>query len=480
MPYSSRNNNTDVLFIQQYAVPYFGIIALAAKLKSKGYSADVLIGALENDIATEVKARKPAIVGISLLSPEHGWLIETAKKIKDVAPETVIIAGGIHAMFYPEEILNDSVVDLVCHSEGEDVIVDVLRAVQTGGDTSGLTGIAYRKGGGVVLNERAPLVAFDDSIIEDQEIYFRRYPKLAEDTVHRFFSSRGCPYRCSFCYNARIHDMFKGKGKYVRQKSVDNFIREIAGHTSRHRVTSVFFYDDLFTFNKDWLKRFLAEYGRGVKIPFMCTTRANVADEETISMLAEAGCRTISFGIETGNYELRKNVLNKNITDEQIVNCGRLAARYGLKVQTANMFCLPDETLQDALKTVELNINAKTDYAFSALFLPFPKTTITDYCIEKGLLKRDYSLKDLPHSFLTESMLDIPDKAAIINVHRLAYFSIKWPWFFGLSKRLARFYLLNGLFSAIFLLSNLIRHKDERGISLWHAVRYAWRMRKTF
>ena len=212
----------------------------------------------------------------------------------------------------------------------------------------------------------------------------------------------------------------------------------------------------------------------------MCTTRANVIDEDTVRVLAKAGCHTVSYGIESGNYNSRKNILKKDVTDDQIIRCGHLLHKYGIRAQTTNMFCLPGETLSDAYKTIELNIKAKTNFAFTALFMPFPKSEITEYCIEKGFLKPDYSLKDLPHSFLTSSVLAMSDKNAIINIHRLAFFFVKWPLFYKLLRRLVRFSFLNYSFYLLSILSNFLRHKEERRITLWHAARYAWRLRGSF
>lgn len=473
---------SDIVFYQQYGVPYFGILSIASYLKHFGRTSDVIIDSLEDDSIDVLRRLNPKLIGISVLSTEHNWLIDRTKTIRRVLPDTIFIIGGIHAMFYYEEILSEIPVDIVCHSEGEEVLLNVITEMnKTFPDWSSIHGISYRVNGNEIqMNERARLVPFRDDIIEDRSIYYDRYPQLAKDAVHRFFSSRGCPYRCSFCYNANIHDLFRGKGTYVRQKSVDNFIQEIDTQCSKYLIKSIFFYDDIFTFRKNWLKEFLKRYKESINIQFWCTTRANVIDKDTAQMLAEAGCRTASFGVETGSYEIRKNILNKEITDDQIIRCGNLLRKYGIKVQTANMFCLPNETLEDAYKTIDLNIQAKTNFAFSALFLPFPKTKITKYCIKKGLIKPDYSLQDLPYSFLNESVLDIRDKNEITNVHCLAYFFIKWPKVYKVFKKWPRYTFLKIPFHYIFLLSNLLRHKEERGISLWHALRYAWRLRDSF
>jgi len=474
----------DIVFIQQYAVPYFGVLSITSHLSHRGFEAEVLIESLEDNLIQKLKQLQPKLIGISLMSPEHKWLINLSQSIRQSLPKIPIVVGGVHGIFYPEQILSQTSVDLVCHSDGEEVIINVIEHLDNGAlDWSSISGLSYKTDKGEIrTNQRADLVPFDDNIIEDRNIYYNRYPQLARDKVQRFFSSRGCHFRCSFCYNANIHDVFKEKGKYIRQKSVKSFIKEITSEYEKYPIECFFFSDDLFTFDKKWLKEFLDIYKERVGRPFWCTTRANTIDEDTAGMLAEAGCITASFGIETGNYNIRKNVLKKNITDEKIIRCGNLLHDYGIKTQTANMFCLPDETVEDALKTIDINIKAKANYAFTALFMPFPNTALCNYCIEKGLLKSDYSLNDLPTSFLTISILDIPEKQkeSIKNVHRLAFFFIKWPWLFKLFKKVVYLNFLSQFFHYVFLFATVLRHKEERGISWWATIRYAWRLRKSF
>jgi hypothetical protein len=229
-----------------------------------------------------------------------------------------------------------------------------------------------------------------------------------------------------------------------------------------------------------WMQEFLYRYKREVGIPFMCTTIADLMPEKMAKMLAEAGCQTVSFGIETGNYDIRKNILEKDIPDEKIIECGTNLSKYGIKVQTSNMFCLPDETLEDAFKTIELNIKAKVNFCFSALFLPFPNQGVTNYAIKKGYLGADYSLHSLPSTFLATSLLNIPDKAEVKNVHRLAYFFVRWPWTFRLFKNCVRWTFFDIIFYYLSILGNFLRHKEERGISFVPAFIYAWRAKRIF
>jgi radical SAM superfamily enzyme YgiQ (UPF0313 family) len=475
----------DLIFFQQFPVPYFGVLALATFLENLGYKSDVIIASLEEDPMARLKELNPAIVGISVLSTEHRWLMKFSAQIRAALPETLILVGGIHAQLYAQEILTDVPdVDIVCNSEGEGVmpfIFDEMAKKPSERDWARVVGISYRLPDGTIQhNERANLTEFDDNIVEDRKMYFDRYPQLTKDEVYQFFSARGCAYNCSFCYVPNLKKAFKNKGKFMRSKPVDTFIAEIVRQKEQHNIKSIFFYDDFFTYNMKWMQEFLPKYKEKVGIPFMCTTIADLMPDKMAQMLAEAGCQTVSFGIESGSYRIRRDILEKDITDEDIIRCGKTIRKYGIQVQTSNMFCLPGETLEDAFKTIEINIKAQVNFCFSALFLPFPHQGVTDHAIQIGALKKDYSLQDMPSTFLATSLIDIPDKETIKNVHRLAYFFVRWPWLFYTFKNCVRWTFLNPLFYALSILGNLLRHKEERGISFVPAIKFAWRAKKSF
>lgn len=471
-----------VVLLQQYASLNFGILAIMSYLRHHKIDCEVVIWSLEDDPAETLYGLKPDLVGISLMTTEHYWMVNAVKIIREKLPEVKIIIGGIHAVIYPEDVLAVPGVDLVCNSDGEKVLLELCRALGGGGrDWSAINGLTYRDEKGMIRSSgRANFFDYSPEILEDRTPYFSRYPVMARDTVPRFIASRGCPYNCSFCYNGQIKDIFKDShGRYLRYKDPENLTMEISRICRGYKVESIFFVDDLFSANRKWLATFLDMYKKEIDYPFMCTTRANLMNDELARMLAEAGCQTISYGIETGNVLLREKILNKKISDEQMIQCGQIARKYGMQVQTANMFCLPDETLEDSFKTIELNHKAGTDLAFSSLFLPFPNTALANYCIGKKYLKPDFSFRDLPKSFLSESMLSLENKEAIINVQQLAYFFVRYPRFYNNFKWIVRFQFLKPLFFIFYILSNFLRHKVERKRSFFSAFIYAWQLRKT-
>lgn len=471
--------NTDIVFIQQLPMPYFGVLAMDAHLKKSGHRTAVVIDSLEKNFINVVSRLNPKVIGLSVFSSEHIWLMRTSARLRAAFPGIIIIAGGVHAMIYPDTILADTPVDLVCYGDGEEAISGVLaQAQRPQADWSLVAGIAYRNGdGGINTTVPAPPAAYRKDIIEDRKLYFDSYPVLAGDKIGLFLSSRGCPYACSFCYNAYLRYLSSDKKKYLRQKDPDNFIREISLQTSGGAIKTIYFVDDMFTFDPQWLRSFLKRYRTEIGLPFACNTRANQVNEEIAEILSHGGCRFASFGIETGNQNLRWSILEKEITNEEIIHAGNILHKYGIGVRTSNMFCLPGETVQDAFDTVELNIKIRADSASSTLLLPYPKTKIFEHCRKQGLLQKSYTLYDIPHVTQRTSILDIPNKRKIINTHYLLYWFVRFPWSYKIGKHLIYAEWLNGILHLFYLAGYFLRNKNENGLGWLGSFVYAWRKR---
>jgi len=165
------------------------------------------------------------------------------------------------------------------------------------------------------------------------------------------------------------------------------------------------------------------------------------------------------------------------ISNPEMIECGAFLKENGITVRTSSMFCLPDETLENALETVELNIQCKTDLAASMLLIPYPETAITGYIKKKGLIPGNYSLRDIPALAYKTSVLNLPDKRKIMNVHFLLYFFVKYPWSYKIFKRVVYFEHLNFLFYLLFLLGCFLRNKYENRLSWRQVFTYAWRKR---
>lgn len=226
------------------------------------------------------------------------------------------------------------------------------------------------------------------------------------------------------------------------------------------------------------MEEFTALYKANIGLSYICTGRAGMVKEKHAQLLADSGCRALSFGIETGNEELRIKILKKNITNNDILECANILKNANIEVQTSNMFCLPGETIDDAISTIDLNMKIGTNYMFTTIFLPFPKTELAQYCIEKNMLDKNYSFDNMPNSFLEKTVLIKSDSEYLINMHKVAHLCIRFPRLKPFLIYLARKIRFKQLFFCFWLVSTIIRFKEERNLTLTQAIKYLWSYRK--
>ena len=129
-------------------------------------------------------------------------------------------------------------------------------------------------------------------------------------------------------------------------------------------------------------------------MPFLCNLRPNLVDEELIASLKDAGVARIDFGVECGNERYRRKVLNRNVSNADILRTGELLNKYKIRFHTANIVGLPGETLSMAFETIKINQKIRPELASCGILLPFPGTQIHDYAMKHNFLKSNIRLDE--------------------------------------------------------------------------------------
>lgn len=217
----------------------------------------------------------------------------------------------------------------------------------------------------------------------DKDI-FRQYGILTAD--YNIIASRGCPYNCSYCCNHLYQKLYSHKGKYLRRRSVDNVIDELKVNREKNRFRSVYFWDDAFMISKKWLEEFSFKYREEIGLPFHRLSRPEDINETSIALLRDAGCKYINMGIESGSELVRKKVLNRHMSNEQIIYAARLIKENDIKLNVFNMFAIPTEGPKEMWETLELNEKISPDGTFAFLLSPFPGTEIAEYARNAGMM----------------------------------------------------------------------------------------------
>ena len=273
-----------------------------------------------------------------------------------------------------------------------------------------------------------------------------------------------------------MRDLYQGKGKYVRIRKIEKVIEECKRLKNETDVRVIYFADDVFGMSKPWLYEFLPIYKKEVGLDFICLLRADIvaSDEEYAFRLAEGGCRSVFFGVESGNERLRNLVLHKQLTDAQIIKAADWLHQAGIKFRAYNIMGLPEETLEDAFSTIELNIKIKTDYPWCSIFSPLPGTELTDYAFKQGYLDEQFEYNSLSQSFFLTSNLKLPHIEEMVNLQKFFQTVVLWPWTFPIVKRLIR-RKPNRLFAWWFgLIYFYVYIKSERR-NLWATFKFALR-----
>jgi radical SAM superfamily enzyme YgiQ (UPF0313 family) len=222
--------------------------------------------------------------------------------------------------------------------------------------------------------------------------------------------------------------MFAGE-RFVRRRSVKNVIQEVKDVQQKYRFEIARFEDDTFNADKKWVREFSDEF-RKLNVKLICTgINASLVDEELVRSLKEANCIAASFGIEAGSEKVRKEILERMITDEQLVRCAQLFRKYGIFYATENILAIPTTTLEDDLKTLGLNIQCRSRYPLASLMQPYPGTKIYELALKNKWLEGN-AIEDLPESLYDKTIFSIDHKYERENLQKLFAITVKFPFLF--------------------------------------------------
>ncbi len=459
-----------IVFIQLNEYELHGLEALAGELKRAGHQTRLIIPFFEKSPLAKIAKFQPDLVGFPVVSVEREPALAWAKAVKGRL-QTLTIFGGVDPTFFPEIIHNQSV-DLVLRGEGEQAMVRLAEALSRKEDYTGIENLWARQGVRIFENPVGPLVEnLDRLAVPDKELYFSRYPYFRDYPIKFFMASRGCPFACSYCANLGLRKIYPNRDCYLRFKSADYLLEEIKGVISRAPGRTIGFNDDLFSYDQEWLEKFLPRYRREIGIPFFCTGRIDQITEEKARLLKEGGCYVLFYGLESADAFDREKILNRKMSDAQIERGVEVLHQAGIQLQSYNMLNYPGDTLAKGLKTLSYNRKLKNEFAVGSLFQPFPGARLTEQMEQEGRLKKPGhpSGKDL--SYFAFSPFRQPDTDRLENLHKLfllGFHSGLWekliPWLVKLPK--------NPLFDIIFLFSFAVDYGRVHRLKWREIVRY--------
>lgn len=322
---------------------------IAAFLKSKGFTVKILTLGENTSISRAglgqlIASFRPALVGLTAYQRTMLYVIGLARFMKSQDSSIKIAIGGPQATFMPlDGFAHMPDIDYICRSSGEIALLKIMQAIENGTPFSDLAGVSYKDANGAIrdtdeLDSFTDLDQYPSPYLND----VFDYSQMGEAIM---LTSRGCPHHCIYCYTPPA---FKHK---VTFHSIDRVIEEIRW-IRKNGVRRLWFADPNISFKPERLEKILDRMlTEGLESEMWLQTRADLVNPELMKKMKRAGVCTIAYGLESASERIIPS-LGKRISVEKVAKAVRLAQSQDIEVELFTMFGLPDETFEDAMKTL--------------------------------------------------------------------------------------------------------------------------------
>jgi len=442
--------------------PPFGILYLASALEKEGFRVKLYHekGTPKNIrfIVEDILNSHPLFVGFSTLTGPSLTPTLDASRVLKRKLNIPVVWGGLHPTMLPEQTLNNDCIDLVVLGEGEETIVELAKVSAEKGlepdALKNIKAIAYRENGEIQTNPLRPFITnlddyfpawhhlnLEDYFYKGKYFYSEFGSKLPGDKIAAIITSRGCPWRCGYCYNQFVNK------RSFRAHSAQRVISDIEWLKKSFNISALAIEDDNFFTNK---KRAL-EIIRNIGIPWESSIRANYVSqwgEDFIRELKENNCVELRIGAESGSQRIL-DIMHKDIIVEDIYKAVELCKKHNIRILFNFMIGIPGESWPEMLKTFQVmdELEKKgNDIVVSgpSVYYPWPGTPLLDLAVEKGfnLPKRteEWAVNWGPKQ-PTAPYVD--KKVKFIGFYRISVFrkdldSLKFPLFARLLRFVAK------------------------------------------
>jgi len=361
-----------------------GIAYIAAMLRD--YNKEVKIHDMSFDNSIEdfhkvLNDYKPNVVGIEVLSMNVEYAFQVAKIIKEFNKNIVVVVGGPHPTFQPEEMLNNENIDIAVQGEGEFTFIEILNKIENFEPFVNLKNIAFRQDSKVKINSRKePIKNLDELPFPAIDLLpHKRY--LSQPTIEpmpspgiNIITGRGCPFNCNFCQPIS-RKLF---GVKHRARSPKNIIDEIIILKYKYNIKSFTIVDNLFVIDENYIMEFCQRLIKSkLNLKWRCNSRVNTISHKKLEYMKKAGCIAIIFGVESGSQRML-DLMNKGTTIKQIKNAFELCKKLKISTMANIMMGYPGETKESLDETINLIKEIQPEMLSISITSPMPGTRLFD------------------------------------------------------------------------------------------------------
>ncbi len=390
----------------QIPTPPYSILFIADYLLKQNI--DVKVFDLRFDSYKQVKEALSnndiEYIGVSAMTgPQINYALQITKYLKKNFKYIKIVWGGIHATILPEQTLQNKLIDFVIRGEGEKPYYELIN----GKNIKQIKGLSYKNKNKIHHNPKSDLL--NKSEINEQKIPWKliNSKNYIRNGNFIIITSRGCPYRCSFCYNSIFNNRWRG---WTAEKCMEELDKAVD-----YGAKKLTFYDDNFFANSQRIKD-LFKYFKEKELIWKAELRVDQLNYSLAIKAKNHGCEQLFFGAESGSQKVL-DILNKEVTVSDIINSARIVNDVGIQADYSWMIGIPGENCNDVRKTLSLikkirEINSNSEFSIKILF-PYPKTVIYEKALKKGFkppqilsewgnIRRERASKYLKHKNLLE------------------------------------------------------------------------------
>ncbi|SVD11934.1 uncharacterized protein METZ01_LOCUS364788, partial [marine metagenome] len=291
-----------------------------------------------DEVIADIEEYDPDVIGMTCYTSDAPLTIDLCRRIKEKFPGKHLVLGGTHPTVFADEFLLNGDVDYIVKSEGEETLYELLVVLRDGGSLADIKGLIYKENGGVQRNCDRPQIsdlnslpqqAWDLAPMHLYKLPFYFHPKGNRSLI----TSRGCPVGCTFC---AVHN-----GKRIKYQSAERMMSDFRTLVHQYGAKHIHFMDSLFPGNKQRVEEFCDRWiSEKLGVTWSCSAYSNCMSESLLKKMSQAGCTTVSYGLESGNKEMLDNVEKKQSL-EKVRDVVRWTKDAGIKARGLFMLGLP-------------------------------------------------------------------------------------------------------------------------------------------
>ena len=376
-----------------------GILAIGTLLEKQGYQVK-LIDFLVEDNSWELLKKELSQdvlgVGLSVMTPQIAHALEIGRVVKEYDQNIPIVWGGIHPTLFPEQTIVSPLIDFLIKGEGELSFPRLLKFLAGQGKLEGIPGLFYQKHSRIFGNQERELIDLNDLPVLNYKLLS---PKIVKFDSMILNTSRGCPYRCTFCVNTALHNR---KWRFQKPERILESLDLIVNQLGFKKVK---FQEDNFFISKDRVEGILDGIKKkGLKFRWLTSCRVDYfkddyINEEFLAKLKEGGCYKLLFGAESGSQRVL-DFLQKGTTVAQIIKSAEMCQKYDIRANYSFMCALPTETKAERMGTLKLidkllAIGPAIEIISPQPYRPYPGDELACLCEKMGY-KFPEKLEDWP------------------------------------------------------------------------------------